>query len=245
MENRNSASVPSPSQPASLLCKLFEDAEANFPSRFRGDGWYLTMIASLIGTGQQKLAGRLYEHLVAQSQYQTSAQRQALIRRMREAMVKCIILNGIPAVIEAALSISEVEKPEDQDHSCSREDWQIGPANTERAANTLKVLYHSEKGGVTQTLTAHQDIQWISRNVSYGLFLSDHRILNMQETELVVLAAIMTQNLRGPTYWHLRACLRVGMEPPEVEAIHRVIESVAAYGGKILDVQRVHDVTDA
>lgn len=35
-------------------------------------------------------------------------------------MVKCIILNGIPAVIEAALSISEVEKPEDQDHSCSR-----------------------------------------------------------------------------------------------------------------------------
>lgn len=86
---------------------------------------------------------------------------------------------------------------------------------------------------------------WISVNVSYGLFLSDHRILTMQETELVVTPAIMTQNLRGPTYWHLRACLRVGMEPEEVEAVHKVIEAVAAHGGKTLDVQRVADVTDA
>ncbi|KAK3997747.1 hypothetical protein QBC44DRAFT_45220 [Cladorrhinum sp. PSN332] len=85
----------------------------------------------------------------------------------------------------------------------------------------------------------------ISVNVSYGLFLSDHRILNMQETGLVVLPAIMTQNLRGPTYWHPRACLRVGTEPDEAEAIHKVIEAAAAHGGKTLDVQRVKDVKDA
>ena len=77
-------------------------------------------IASLIGSGQQRLAGRLYEHLVAQPQYQTSAERQALVRRLREAMVKCIIINGIPVVIEAVKSISEVERPEDRDYSCSR-----------------------------------------------------------------------------------------------------------------------------
>jgi hypothetical protein len=55
--------------------------------------------------------------------------------------------------------------------------------------------------------------------MSYGLFLSDHRILSMQETELVVLPAVITQNLRGPTYWHLNACLRVGMEPDEVVVV--------------------------
>ncbi len=138
----------------------------------------------------------------------------------------------------------------------------------------LKVLYKSEKGGHVKTLQSHLDIRkcfpgkhprkdhvectethhkclltsktaWISVNVSYGLFLSDHRILTMQETELVVLPAIMTQNLRGPTYWHLRACLRVGIEAGEVEAVHKVIEAVAAHGGKTLDVQRVGDVTDA
>ncbi|KAI1127086.1 hypothetical protein F5Y10DRAFT_201551 [Nemania abortiva] len=233
-------SFPSAATP---LTTLFRDSEAKFPHRFRKHGWYLTVIASLIGSGQQKLAGRLYEYLVSQPWYQTPTERQALVRRMREAMVKCIILNGIPAVIEAVASISEVESPEDQDHSCSREDWQIGPENSERAANTLKTLYHSEKGGVTKTFTAHRDIPWISANVSYGLFLSDHRILDIQETELVVLAAIMAQNLREPTYWHLRACLRVGMQSVEVDAIH--IEGVAAFGGKTLQVQRVFDVTDA
>lgn len=67
----------------------------------------------------------------------------------------------------------------------------------------------------------------------------------MQETELVVTPAIMCQNLRGPTYWHLRACLRVGMTIEEVEAMHKVIERVAAFGGLTLDVQRVADVDDA
>jgi hypothetical protein len=81
--------------------------------------------------------------------------------------------------------------------------------------------------------------------VSYGLFLSDYRILTMHETELVVLPAIMTQNLRGSTHWHLRACLRVGIEHDEVEAVQKVTEAVAAYGAKTLDVQRVKDVSDA
>ncbi|KAK1828690.1 hypothetical protein QBC39DRAFT_358476 [Podospora conica] len=239
------ASATATATPPQSLEDLFNKAEAGFPARFREHGWYITVLASLVGSGQQQLAGRLYEHLVAQPQYQTSASRQALVRRMREALVKCIIINGIPVVIEAITSISDIEKPEDRDYSCSRQDWQIGPETSERAAKVLKVLYKSEKGGHVKTLQSHLDIPWISVNVSYGLFLSDHRILSMQETELVVLPAIMTQNLRGPTYWHLRACLRVGMEPDEVEAIHRVIDAVAAYGGKTLDVQRVRDVTDA
>lgn len=81
--------------------------------------------------------------------------------------------------------------------------------------------------------------------MSYGLFLSDHSILSMQETELVVLPAIMCQNLQGPTYWHLRACLRVGFTKEEVEAVHQVIEAVATFGGRAMDTKRVSDVTDA
>ena len=77
-------------------------------------------MASLIGSGQQKFAGQLYKHLVSQPQYQSSESRQALVRRLREAMVKCIILNGIPAVIEAVTAVAEQERPEDQDFSCTR-----------------------------------------------------------------------------------------------------------------------------
>lgn len=119
----------------------------------------IIQIASLIGSGQQKLAGSLYTHLVAQPQYQTSAERQALIRRLREAMVKCIIINGIPVVIEAVTSVSQVERPEDTDLSCSREDWQIGPETSKRAAAVLKVLYKSEVGAPVEVLHAHKDIR--------------------------------------------------------------------------------------
>ena len=39
---------------------------------------------------------------------------------MREAMVKCIILNGIAVVFEAILSIAGEEQEEDKDYSFSR-----------------------------------------------------------------------------------------------------------------------------
>ena len=83
MGNRQSSTSVSP--PESLKV-LFNEAEAKFPSRFREHGWYLTTVrltlkngyqmmlhnnvplltsfdslqlASLIGSGQQKLAGQL------------------------------------------------------------------------------------------------------------------------------------------------------------------------------------------
>jgi hypothetical protein len=35
-------------------------------------------------------------------------------------MIKCIILNGIPVVMEAFMALALIEKPEDQDHSFTR-----------------------------------------------------------------------------------------------------------------------------
>jgi len=77
-------------------------------------------MAALIASGQQKFSGSLYKHLVSKPQYQTSPSRQALVRRLREAMVKCVALVGIPSVIEAVTLVSEEEQPEDKDFSCSR-----------------------------------------------------------------------------------------------------------------------------
>jgi hypothetical protein len=39
---------------------------------------------------------------------------------MREAMVKCIILNGIPVVFEAVLAVAGQEQEQDKDYSFSR-----------------------------------------------------------------------------------------------------------------------------
>jgi len=64
---------------------------------------------------------------------------------------------------------------------------------------------------------------WISREITYGLYLSDHTILNDIETELVVLAGIMIQNLHHETAWHLRGSRRVGMSAEDVEAVQQCV----------------------
>ena len=47
-----------------------------------------------------------------------------------------------------------------QKYSCEgSENWQIGEETSARAAQTLKILYKSEKGGVVKTFTGHKDIR--------------------------------------------------------------------------------------
>ena len=84
---------------------------------------------------------------------------------------------------------------------------------------------------------------WISTDISYGLFLADHRILDILESQMVILPAIMCQNLAVATHWHLRGCLRLGLTRIEVEQLQRTIEGIIQACGKSLDkIGRVADV---
>jgi uncharacterized alpha-E superfamily protein len=64
---------------------------------------------------------------------------------------------------------------------------------------------------------------WISKNISYGLYLSDHSIIDDVETELVVLSGIMIQNLPRETGWHLRGTRRIGVSVEDVETIQQCV----------------------
>lgn len=64
--------------------------------------------------------GTLYTYLVNKPQFTSSNSRKALVRRLREALVKNISLQGVCKPIEGVIAIVKVEKPEDQDFSFSR-----------------------------------------------------------------------------------------------------------------------------
>ena len=59
--------------------------------------------------------------------------------------------------------------------------------------------------------------------ITYGLYLSDHSILDAIDTELVVLSGIMIQNLKRETGWHLRGTRRVGVSKEDVESVHQCV----------------------
>jgi hypothetical protein len=93
----------------------------------------------------------------------------------------------------------------------------------------LNKLYQGNLSTATDQFVAHRDFDFISREITYGLYLSDHTILNPFETELVTLAGIMIQNISMLTGWHLRAARRIGISIEDLEAIQQCVSIQAHY----------------
>ncbi|CZR67644.1 uncharacterized protein PAC_17543 [Phialocephala subalpina] len=222
---------------------LFQSIEKKFPNKTVGDDiWYMVVLSSLVGVKPEH-AAYLYTYLIHKPEFSTSESRQALIRRLREALVKNVSIQGVCKPLEALFSIAKIERPEDKDYTFTRENWQAGPENRARGEKWLNTIYQSNLSTATDQFAAHKDFDFISREITYGFYLSDHSILTPIETELVTLAGIMIQNLPLETAWHLRGTRRVGISKEDVEEIQQCVEMVAAFGSTTLHkVPRVADI---
>lgn len=102
-------------------------------------------------------------------------------------------------------------------------------------------IYRHNDASTAERMAAHKDFRtqrtmgnilecmlmsrvgWLSIEITYGLYLSDHTILDGIDTELVVLSGIMLQNLKTETGWHLRGTRRVGVSHEDVETIQQCV----------------------
>jgi hypothetical protein len=75
-------------------------------------------------------------------------------------------------------------------------------------------------------------LEWLEKDIIYGLFLADFSVLDPIETQLVVLPAIMCQGLRGATGWHLRGTRRLGVGMQDVEGLQLCVETIARWAGR-------------
>jgi hypothetical protein len=90
----------------------------------------------------------------------------------------------------------------------------------------LKTIYAGDLSTSTGPFQAHKDFDFISRQITYGFYLSDHSILGPLDTELVTLAGIMIQNLPLQTAWHLRGTRRVGVSMDDVEFVQQCVSKL-------------------
>ncbi|KAJ4360989.1 uncharacterized protein N0V89_001558 [Didymosphaeria variabile] len=219
---------------------LFKAVEEKFPSKTVGDDkWYVLTFAAMVGGGGHEFAPLLYKELIKRPEYQTSEQRQALMRRIRETLLKLVSVAGVCKPLDAIFDIDAVTAPKDKDYSFSREGWQCDEENRKRGFAWQDRLYKHNQGAIDNALSSQKDfgrnnhwkhefctdtlVDWISKNISYGLYLSDHSIINDVETELTVLGGIMIQNLPRETGWHLRGTRRIGVSKVDVETIHQCV----------------------
>ncbi|KAK7183278.1 hypothetical protein DPSP01_011781 [Paraphaeosphaeria sporulosa] len=223
---------------------LFEVIEEKFPSTTIGDDkWYVLTFAAMVAGGGHEFAPLLYKELIKRPEYKTSEQRQALMRRIRETLLKLVSVAGVCKPLDAIFDIDAITAPEDKDYSFSREGWQCDEENRKRGFAWQDRLYRHNQGAIDNALSSQKDFDWISKNISYGLYLSDHTILNDVETELTVLGGIMIQNLPRETGWHLRGTRRIGVSKEDVETIQQCIELIGKFCGlKLHKVPRVADI---
>jgi hypothetical protein len=208
------------------LHQLYERIRSRFPASSLGEErWFFVVLSTLTSAGKPELAADLYLFLISQPGCSDSEARKALMRKLREALVKAVSIVGVCRPLEAIMCIDGVTKPEDAETSCSREEWQCDATNHERGTSWLKKLYGENLKPIDEIFARQQDFGWISREITYGLYLSDHRILDGVETELVVLSGIMAQSLPKMVGWHLRACRRIGMSMEDCEAVQSCVSS--------------------
>lgn len=244
----NMADAPSSSELDPKFVELFNKAEANIKATGLGqDKWYILVISIVAASPDPETASQLYLHLCSQPQYATSEARQALVRRLREALIKASCIVGVPKPIEAILAIAAVERPEDREYGTSRENWQCDDASLSRGIEWFKKVYTRNATDTVGLFDAHKDFAWISTHISYGLLLSDRQVLDDVDTQLVVFPGLMAQNLPTETWWHIRGTRRIGVSKEDMQVlwdtVRRVMEHFGMRSNKIPTVDEVeHDV---
>lgn len=213
---------------------LFQTLETHFQKTSFPERWPILAITTLAASPDPNHAHNLYLYLTGTTTT-TPDTRQALIRRLREALLKTIPLIGVCKPIEAILSIAAVEQPEDRDYSFTREAWQCDAANHARGVAWFEKLYRGNASDTLGLFEAHRDFAWLSTEITYGLFLSDRAVLDDLDTQLVVLPAIMSQDLRTETHWHVRGTRRLGVSLDEVRVVWDCVKLVAGFFGNSLD----------
>lgn len=216
--------------------QLFLEIESRFRSTaLPADKWYILAIATIVASSDPERADQLYLHLINQPGHESPSARQALVKRLREALFKSVIIVGVCKPIEAILAISKVERDEDKEYTCTRENWQCDAANHERGMNWFGKLYARNASNTLDLFNGHKDFSWLSMEITYGLFLSDRQVLDDVDTQMVVLPAIMSQNLRTETHWHIRGTRRLGLSREEVQVVWDCVQLVAGFFGVTLD----------
>lgn len=232
-----SSTGPQPPAVSPEYARLFNDVEAALSSTSIGPSrWYIVAMSCVVaGPDPDTAAAQLYCYLCAQPQYSTSEARQQLIRRMREALLKAVSIVGVCKPLEAILAIAAIERPEDRDYGTTRDGWQCDSANLARAMEWYHKIYAQNSTDTLELFAAHRDFEWISTNITYGLYLGDRQVLDDLDTEMVVFPAIMSQNLKTETWWHIRGTRRIGVSKADTKVLWDTIKHIAAHFGHRLD----------
>ena len=111
-----------------------------------------------------------------------------------------------------------------------REHAALDNKNRQAGTDFLNMLYGNERAN--QMMQAWgPDFEWLTKDIVYGLFYADARVLGNLETELITYTSISCQNLHVPVKNHIEGLKRMGLGFDEAEKITECGAMAAKWGG--------------
>src|ERR1700712_1749365 len=107
----------------------------------------------------------------------------------------------------------------------------LDAANRQRGTEFLVAIYGSERAANMFTRWG-ADMEWLTKDVVYGLFYGDDGVLDMLETELITYTAIVCQGLHVPLINHLEGLKRMGLNMEEAQDVTACAKAVAQWAGQ-------------
>ncbi|KAM0751057.1 hypothetical protein T439DRAFT_224838 [Meredithblackwellia eburnea MCA 4105] len=231
-----------------------------------------TLVAATLGQGGP-WASQIYQHAVSQLPQSPPTRshsplpahdpvpRRIVLRQMKEALVKASILIGVPKVIESLLELGEVVEEGARDDSFVREGLGKGQSVEgshgwgrdeveRRGLNGIGRIYRDDIDGIWKKMGSDMlDIKMISKEVTYGTFLTPHQGPEGEDMSLspdplahdpcllsyVTLSCLIPQRTPREILWHIRGALRNGLPRSEVEILQSTVEELC----EVLGVKNV------
>ncbi|SPC64761.1 uncharacterized protein UHOD_07132 [Ustilago sp. UG-2017b] len=156
-------------------------------------------------------------------------------RRIQESPVKGSVLRGIPPSLDTIFALlcflCENNEPLLTSSDFIRSSTLSQPISslTHPACVALDRIYKHNLPDILDRKMGKnmQDLKFLTLEINYGFNLSNEQVLDWRETELVVLAALITQNCRVEVLWHMRGALRAGWTREDVESVQKVAMAIA------------------
>lgn len=174
--------------------------------------------------------GDFYTYLTthARDTRYTAPNNQPLLSlRLRDVLLKLVTLLGAPPVVVAVSALAKAEGKDREaverkaEGSVLSEKWEGYEMSDieKRGRKTIDSIYGPLLPEIFKGFGSHRaDVVHMEVVHVYGLYLSDHTVLNAIESEVVVLTAILCTGLKSPGLWHVRGLGRLlGARGPDAE----------------------------
>jgi len=159
-----------------------------------------------------------------------SSEHAHLTAQFRESLLKSAALIGLPRVINGLTALKDATPPEFRASTLLRDADRTDFRTDGR--DLFALIYNKITNRVHGNLKlAYPDLDWFIQNFEYGPLLACTKVLGAKETSLVVISALISQDVNPQLKGHLKGAVNTGSTPEEVNAVRALAMEIAGWYG--------------